>query len=158
MGKRSVKANKTIYQLSREEAGLTREEASEIMEYISDDRIERIENERSEIRPDEVVTMSECYKNPSLCNYYCTHECPIGRENVDVVEKKNLTQITLEILSDLNTLEREKNRFIEISADSTISTDEQRDFEEIKERLESIARSVDSLRLWIKDMELSGIK
>ncbi|MCR4587569.1 MAG: helix-turn-helix transcriptional regulator [Lachnospiraceae bacterium] len=157
MGKRSVKENKTIYQLCREEAGLTREEASEIMDYISDDRIERIENERSEIRPDEVIAMAQCYKNPNLCNYYCTHECPIGKENVDVVEEKNLTQITLEILSDLNTLEKARNRFIEISADSKITKDETRDFEEIKDHLENIARSVDSLRLWIKNVELGEI-
>ncbi len=158
MGKRSVKEHKNIYQISREEAGLTREEASEIMEYISDDRIERIENERSEIRPDEVVTMAECYKNPTLCNYYCTHECPIGKENVDVVEEKNLTQITLEILSDLNTLEHARNRFIEISADSKITRDEIEDFEKIKEHLENIGRSVDSLRLWMKSVEMDKLK
>ena len=34
MGKRSVRENKNIYQTSREEAGLTREKASELMEFF----------------------------------------------------------------------------------------------------------------------------
>ena len=43
MGKKSTKENKNIYQTSREEAGLTREKASELMEFVSADRIEKIE-------------------------------------------------------------------------------------------------------------------
>ena len=35
MGKKSTKTNKTIFQTSREEAGLTRENASELLEFIS---------------------------------------------------------------------------------------------------------------------------
>ncbi|MBQ7506694.1 MAG: hypothetical protein IJT05_05130 [Lachnospiraceae bacterium] len=40
MGKRSARENKNIYQLSREEAGLTREKAASALEFISADRIE----------------------------------------------------------------------------------------------------------------------
>ena len=45
MGRRSTKENKNIYQLSREEADLTREAAAEALGFISADRIEKIENE-----------------------------------------------------------------------------------------------------------------
>ena len=45
MGKRSVKQNKTIYQLSREAAGLTREAASDLIGILSPDSIERIEQQ-----------------------------------------------------------------------------------------------------------------
>ena len=78
MGKKSIKKNKNIYQLSREELELTREKASESMGYISADRIEKIESEKSLPHPDEILAMAECYKKPSLCNYFCSHECPIG--------------------------------------------------------------------------------
>ena len=44
MGKKSIKENKNIYFQSREEAGLTRAQASEAMEYVSESRIEKIEN------------------------------------------------------------------------------------------------------------------
>ena len=47
MGRRSTKENKNIYQLSREETSLTREAAAEALGFISADRIEKIENEKS---------------------------------------------------------------------------------------------------------------
>lgn len=43
MGRVSTKKDKTIYQIYREDAGLTREKASELMEGISASRIEKIE-------------------------------------------------------------------------------------------------------------------
>ena len=54
MGKKSTKENKNIYQTSREEAGLTREKASELMEFVSADRIEKIESEKSAPHPEEI--------------------------------------------------------------------------------------------------------
>ena len=78
MGRTSTKENKTSYQLIREELGLTREKASELLETIAPERIEKIENERTVPRPDEVLTMAEKYKRPSLCNYYCSRQCPSG--------------------------------------------------------------------------------
>ena len=42
MGKRSVKDNKNVWQMSREAAGLTREAAEERLTFVSADRIERI--------------------------------------------------------------------------------------------------------------------
>ena len=45
MGKQSTRENKTIYQLCREAAGLTRAEASDKMEAVSDSKIEKFEYE-----------------------------------------------------------------------------------------------------------------
>ena len=47
MGRTSTKENKNSYQLAREELGLTREKASELLETIAPERIEKIENERT---------------------------------------------------------------------------------------------------------------
>ena len=54
MGRSSTRENKTRYQLTREELGLSREKASELLETIAPERIEKIESERSLPRPDEV--------------------------------------------------------------------------------------------------------
>ena len=124
MGRKSTKENKNIYQISRENNGLTRDAAAERLEFISSDRIEKIESEKSNPHPDEILAMAECYKNPSLCNYYCSHECPIGREYVPEVTSKDLSLITLEMLSTLNTLSKEKDRMIDIAADGMVSKDE----------------------------------
>ena len=45
MGKQSTRENKTIYQLCREAAGLTRAEASEKMNAVSASKIEKFEYE-----------------------------------------------------------------------------------------------------------------
>lgn len=77
MARVSTRENKNIYQLTRENLKLTRETASELLESIPPERIEKIENERSFPHPDEVLTMAEKYKKPDLCNYYCANQCPI---------------------------------------------------------------------------------
>lgn len=156
MGKRSVKENKNIYQLCREELELTRDKASEIMEYISADRIEKIENEKSLPHPDEILLMAECYKKPQLCNYYCSHECPIGHENVPEIKLKDLSQIVLEMLASLNSMDKEKNRLIEITADGAITEDEYRDFAAIQNQLNKISLSVNSMKLWLDQMIADG--
>ncbi|MBQ5411873.1 MAG: helix-turn-helix transcriptional regulator, partial [Oscillospiraceae bacterium] len=115
MGRKSVKENKTVYQLAREELGLTREAASDVLGYISADRIEKIENEKTLARPEEVVTMAQCYKKPELCNYYCSRECPIGIGTVPELKIKDLSQITLEVLANLTALNRERDRLVEIT-------------------------------------------
>ena len=61
MGKASVKENKKIYQLVREELNLTREAASELIDGMEPYRLNKIENEALPT-PDEVYNMSKAYK------------------------------------------------------------------------------------------------
>lgn len=156
MGKKSTKENKTIYQLAREEAGLTRARASEALGFISESRLEKIESETSYPQPDEVLAMSKAYKKPSLCNLYCSHECSIGQEYVPEVKSAPLSSIVLEMLSDLNSINRLKERLIDITADGVISDDEIPDFITIQEQLDSLSLSVDALNLWVKETVESG--
>ena len=101
MGRQSTKQNKTIYQLYREEAGLTREKASELMDGVSSSRIEKIENGQ-EPTPYDVVQMADCYKHPDLCNHFCSHRCEIGERDVPSVEVSDLPNIILETVASLN--------------------------------------------------------
>lgn len=156
MGKKSIKENKNIYQLSREALELTREKAAELMEYISSDRIEKIESEKSLPHPDEILTMAECYKAPALCNYFCSHECPIGQVSVPEIHVKNLSQIVLEIISSLNAMEKEKNRLINITVDGKITEDEYKDFANIQNQLKNISIAVKSLQLWVDQTIADG--
>ena len=86
MGRASIKENKTEYHIAREELGLSREKASELLEWITPDRIEKIESEKSLPHPDEVLAMSVAYKKPRLCNHYCANVCPIGQEYVPEIK------------------------------------------------------------------------
>ena len=62
---------------------------------------------------------------------------------------KDLAQITLQMLATINTLEREKDRLIEITADGEISDDELQDFAKIEAGVDQIGVAADSLSLWI---------
>ena len=88
MGRASTRQNKTPYQLAREELGLSRERAAELLETIPAERIERIESERSLPRPDEVLRMAQRYKKPSLCNAYCARACPCYIYKVKIINKR----------------------------------------------------------------------
>ena len=156
MGRKSTKENKNIYQTSREALGFTREAAAEQLQFLSSDRIEKIESEKSLPHPDEILAMADCYKNPSLCNYYCSHECPIGQEYVPEIQMKDLSQITLEMLASLNTLNRDKDRLIEITVDGQISEDELDDFHKIQTQLGQISQAIDSLQLWVQKAIMDG--
>jgi hypothetical protein len=156
MPKISAKQNKNPYQQTREALGLTRESASELLEWISKERIERIENEKIIPEPDEVVQMADRYKNPDLCNYYCANQCGIGRLCVKEIKSKELAKIILEMLASLNAMNKNKDRLIEITADGEIGDDEIKDFIYIQKELDRISMTVDALQLWSKRMLASG--
>ena len=157
MGRISTKENKNQFQLCREEMGLSREKASELLGWISPERIEKIENEKSLPHPDEVLAMSEAYKVPRLCNYYCANLCPIGQEYVPEVKVKDLSQIVLEMLSSLNSVRKKQERLIEITADGEITNDEVEDFVNIQQELERISLTVETLQLWSERMLATGV-
>jgi len=157
MGKKSTKENKTRYHLVREELGLSREQASELLETIPPERIERIENEKVSPYPEEILVMAEKYKRPSLCNYYCSQHCPIGRQYVPEVEVKELSSIVLEMLASLNAVDKKKERLIEIAADGKIDNDEIDDFIFIQKELERISITVETLQLWSEKMLANGV-
>ena len=157
MARTSTKENKTIYHTTRESLKLTREAASELLETIAPERIEKIENERCLPHPDEVLVMAEKYKQPSLCNYYCANQCPIGQQYVPEIKVKDLSQIVLEMLASLNSMNKRKERLIEITADGAITGDELEDFIFIQEELERISITVETLQLWSERMLATGV-
>ena len=156
MARKSTKENKNIYQRTREALGLTREEASDLLITMSPERIEKIESERSMPHPDEVLLMSDRYKQPSLCNYYCANQCPIGHQYVPEIKVKDLSQIVLETIASLNAMQKKKERLIEITVDGRISGDELADFVYIQEELERISVAVETLQLWCEQMLVTG--
>ena len=156
MGRVSVKENKNLYQIKREELGLSREKASELLESIPPERIEKIENQKSLPHPEEVLIMAEAYKTPNLCNYYCANDCPIGKHYVPEIEMKDLSQIVLEMLAFLNAMKGKQERLIEITVDGKVDGEEIKDFVHIQEELEKISITVEALQLWSEQMIAEG--
>lgn len=100
--------------------------------------------------------MAEKYKQPDLCNYYCANQCPIGQQYVPEVKIKDLSQIVLEMLASLNTMQKKKERLIEITVDGQITGDELEDFIYIQKELEKISIAVETLQLWAEKMLATG--
>ncbi len=156
MPKVSAKENKNVYFQRREELGLTREKAAELLESIPADRIEKIENERVEPHPDEILIMADKYKAPELCNYYCAKQCPVGMQYVPEVKVNNLSQIVLKMLASLNAVQKKQERFIEITEDEKIDEDELEDFIDIQYELEKMSLAVETLQIWSERMLANG--
>ena len=150
MAKRSTRENKNPYQLSREARSLSREAASEEMVFVSPERIEKIESGRSAPHPDEVLAMERCYRDPELSNYFCTHECPIGKKYEPRAALKELPHAAMELLSALGAMEKERERLIDIAADARLGDDERAAFGEIREKLARLETAIRSMRMWIE--------
>lgn len=146
----------TVYKKIRKDRNLTRDEVCDNAlasgSPIQPERLERIENGKFPITPHEVMLLSEIYGEPTLCNHYCSRECPIGEKYVPEIKVKDLTQIVLEILSSLNSMKKNQERLIEITADGVIEDDEIRDFVHIQKELEKISITVETLQLWVEQM------
>ncbi len=146
----------TIYKEIRKKHELTRDQVSDTAldsgSPLPTERLERIENGKFPITPHEVMLLSEIYGEPTLCNHYCSKECPIGEKYVPEIKVKDLTQIVLEMLSSLNSMKKNQERLIEITADGIIEDDEIKDFVYIQKELERISITVETLQLWVEQM------
>ena len=157
MGKKSVKENKNMYQQVRDNLGMTRAAASDASGgLLTESRIEKIESGALNAHPEDVVMMADAYNSPELCNYFCTNECQIGMRYVPEVQTiHDLPQITLELLSNLNSINRDKDRIIDITADGQISEEERKDFESFRQHLNDMSLAIETLKLWA-DKELQN--
>ena len=159
MGKVSVKENKNIYQITREELGLSRAAAAELMinEGMTEYRLVKIEDESVTIQPEDIYALSKGYNAPHLCNHYCSKECRIGQEYVPEVKlKDNIHEIVVNMVVSLDTMNSKKARLMEILADGKIGEDEMDDFIFIQKELDRISLTVEALQLWCEKMMGEG--
>ncbi|MBQ3005853.1 MAG: helix-turn-helix domain-containing protein [Clostridia bacterium] len=123
---------------------------------INESKLRRIEEGEGQVKADDVLILSKVYGEPALKNYYCTNECKIGKESVPEIKIKDLTQIVLEMLSSLNTLEQRQARFIEITADGEIQDSEIEDFIKLQHELEKMEVTIETMQYWIEKMLNEG--
>ena len=147
VGNKFKEMRKETMNMSREMVCLLSGKKDEYID-ISPERLERIENGKFEMTPEEALTLSKIYDDPSLCKYYCHEKCRIGQEYVPKIEVKDLEKIILSMVASLNCVKNEQERLIEITEDGVIKNDELRDFIKIQQELEKISLTVDTLQLW----------
>lgn len=166
MGKASVKKNKNIYQLTREELGFSRAEATTYipdnpdfpgMPGIPEYKLVKIENGTVVVQPADVVAMAKRYNRPELRNYYCCHECEIGKIDApEVTYKGGVHEILVNMAVSLKNVNHNKIRLMEILEDGKVSDDEIADFDKISEELEHISMTIEALQLWCEKMHVTS--
>ena len=166
MSKASIKKNKNIYQLIREELGLSRAEATEYipnnpdfpgMPGVPEYKLVKIENGTVTVQPADVVAMAERYNKPELRNYYCCHECEIGKIDApEVIFSGGVHEILVNMTVVLQKVNQNKIRLLEILEDGKLSEDEQEDFDRIYEELEQVSMTVEALQLWCEKMKIKS--
>lgn len=140
----------------RKNLGLSREKASELMETISPEKLEKIENGKQAPTPADIMELAEGYGEPSIRNYYCAHECPMGQYFVPEVKFKELEKTVLQMVAALNSMHSMQERLIAISADGRIDDNEIRDFVRIQKELDRISMAAASMQLWVEKMLADG--
>lgn len=99
---------------------------------------------------DKVVLMAELYNAPELKIWYCSNECPIGRQlPMPSDEVSSVERATLKLLRKLkeDDIDDFRDALIDIAADGVISEDEKVELAEILTYLDELIIAAGELKL-----------
>lgn len=154
MGQNATKAQGNIYFQCRKEAAkyndrlCSREGASELLGCSVSTLADYELGITKFIPVDSVVRMADLYNAPHLKNYFCTHECPIGKSSVPELEVAELDRLTIKVLAACQRVSSVRDTLIDITADGKITADEKESFKEVLDTLDRISKTVQELKLW----------
>ena len=92
--------------------------------------------------------MADLYGAPELKNYYCTHDCPIGRDSFPQLQVEELDRIAIKIFSAFRQAPSIKDDLLDITADGKIDAEERPRLQNIIKDLEAISTYAQELKLW----------
>jgi len=136
-----------INAISSNEMFSSREGVAEITG-IERTRLGRIEAGTLIPYPEEVLLLAHVYKAPELSNYYCSRECPLGKQTIPQIEVAELDRLTIQILSSFQRIDHIKDILIDITADGIIDMEERPKFNQVMAALDLISANAQSLKLW----------
>lgn len=129
---------------------------------MSEDSIKNTELNLEKCMPvDKAVILADLYNSPNLLNYYCLHECPIGRDRPISDRMPSIERVTVSILKALRLEELGdiKDTLVDIAEDGVVDEDEIVELKAAVEYLEEISKTVSELRsLTEKAMKRAGKK
>lgn len=146
-----IKASKYNEKLS------SRDGAAEAL-HMSTDAVTDAELGLSKVMPvDKAVLMADLYGDPSLLNYYCLHECPIGKNLPISDDVPDIDRITVSLLASkrVGEVNRMTERLLEIAEDGEISEDELDALETVVRYLEDISMKTSKLRNLLEREKIS---
>lgn len=98
--------------------------------------------------PQKALIFADLYNCPQLLNYYCLHECPIGKDLPLSDQLPSIDRVTVKLLKamKLEELEEAKDKLLEISEDGVVSEDELPELQDVVDYLDKISKTVSELR------------
>lgn len=106
-------------------------------------RLARIELGMITPHPDEVRVLADAYNAPELLNYYCSHDCQIGRcmeVLLPTAQISGIEQLAVQAAIALRNTENIRDRLLDISADGIIDAEERVELEKILTQLGQISQ------------------
>lgn len=104
---------------------------------------------RADPTPEDVVNMVNLYSAPELVDYYCTHQCPLRKDETPL-QYENLGEISARLMSALHFLDKWGDNIHSILCDSRVSDEEKAEFKNVIQALQDVEYSARSLTLWAK--------
>lgn len=153
MGRKSLRKNKTSFQLAREGAHMTRRKASEKLEFISESRLEKIESRLTKADPAEVLKMEEVYQAYGLTARFCKEECPIGKACQPEIEEKELPMLVLDITYAADSLQKKKAMMIDLGRKKNLNSEDLESLKETMEDLNLLVKAAGELKIWLQKKE-----
>lgn len=98
---------------------------------------------------DKACLMADLYNAPHLLNYYCLHECPIGRDQPISDDVVTIERVTVKLVKGLrlDQLDAVKNKLVDIAEDGKISDEEKPELRNIIDYLDGVSRTISELRI-----------
>ncbi|HBF5453332.1 TPA: helix-turn-helix transcriptional regulator [Clostridioides difficile] len=135
-----------IYQISRENTGLTQEKASELLD-ISVESLRAYENDKRIPNNQIVAKMVSIYNNNLLGYEHVRRTTEAGVMFLPKLEMKSLSSITLKLHKEIKDYLKKEDDFIDIVEDDVIDTEEEEVWNDVMQELEDIFKSILILKL-----------
>lgn len=159
MGRRASKAKENIYYLARIRAAEkkpefgSREQASDLLG-IERSRLARIELDKVQPYPEEILIMSRVYQAPYLCEDYCHNVCPIGvdrliGEKIREVKPDSLERLSLRFISSAHSVDDISRRLVEISKDGQVRDEEFDSFRKVLQSMDELVENIREVKAYI---------
>ncbi|WP_302783735.1 helix-turn-helix domain-containing protein [Adlercreutzia equolifaciens] len=150
-----LKDTRTIYQKSRDKAGLSRSEAVKAIaaagEDISESSLKDYETGKTVPKPKNVKILADVYGTPELKWLHCSERCLLGKDVVKASEKfgnSDIYRTFFELAGAFNAIHDIQESLHGIVSDDTLSPEEEEEWQRIIDVLDRITESANELKVW----------
>lgn len=145
----------TIYQKSRDKAGMSRPEAAKAIaaagEDISEGSLKDYETGKTIPKPKNVKILAEVYETPELKWLHCSESCLLGEDIVKASQKfgnSDIYRTFFELTGAFNAIHGIQESLHGIASDDTLSPEEEKERQRIIDVLDRITESANELKVW----------